>query len=408
MFKTFAAVLIAASVLAAPASRAGHGVATAPARLRASATMPRPATQGLPSRPPRCKKQKKAKHAKDARAGQAGVGEVFGRKPAPQTTGSAPKTGTDRRRRSSAVRAREASRKAGLLPFGAGSVRQCCAKFLSAIRSIRRVMSGSACSTALALFACWQRRRWPTTSPRPWIRRARPIRPAICASAKQSLDLASQLIGQKNAEAFAALLPNALPGWKAEKAQTTAVGAVGLRRLDRRAAAITTPRATTSRCRSPAIRRWSSQIATLLTNPAIAGAMGKLVRVGNQRAIQDRDGNVKMVVANKFMIVGRGLGRRRREARLRAGGGRRQAVEDVGRLSCRARSSLEGVIAPTTAKRPPTSCYAGGDPRGRPRPCGNRSPQAGAARRGAATGPADERRSRQAYSAGCHITGTSS
>src|SRR5260221_4973429 len=45
--------------------------------------------------------------------------------------------------------------------------------------------------------------------------------------AKQSLDLASQLIGQKNAEAFATLLPNALPGWKAEKVQTTALGAVG-------------------------------------------------------------------------------------------------------------------------------------------------------------------------------------
>src|SRR5512138_2783329 len=45
--------------------------------------------------------------------------------------------------------------------------------------------------------------------------------------AKQSLDLASQLIGQKNAEAFSTLLPNALPGWKAEKAQTTALGAAG-------------------------------------------------------------------------------------------------------------------------------------------------------------------------------------
>ena len=31
--------------------------------------------------------------------------------------------------------------------------------------------------------------------------------------------------GQKNAEAFAALLPAALPGWKAEKAQANAVGA---------------------------------------------------------------------------------------------------------------------------------------------------------------------------------------
>ncbi len=50
------------------------------------------------------------------------------------------------------------------------------------------------------------------------------------ANAKQSLDLASQLVGQKNAESFAALLPAALPGWKAEKAETH----VGRRRRVRR------------------------------------------------------------------------------------------------------------------------------------------------------------------------------
>jgi len=38
------------------------------------------------------------------------------------------------------------------------------------------------------------------------------------------------------------------------------------------------------------------QFATMLNNPALAGAMGKLVKVGNQR------GNVVMVVANKFVV----------------------------------------------------------------------------------------------------------
>src|SRR6476646_6399234 len=46
------------------------------------------------------------------------------------------------------------------------------------------------------------------------------------SNAKQQLDLASQLIGQKNAEGFAKLLPEPLPGWTAEKAQSQAVGAV--------------------------------------------------------------------------------------------------------------------------------------------------------------------------------------
>jgi len=119
--------------------------------------------------------------------------------------------------------------------------------------------------------------------------------------AKQSLDLASQLIGQKNAEAFATLLPNALPGWKAEKAQTTALGAVGF--------GASTASRTYNNAKGDHVEvqitgdsAMVSQIATFLNNPALAGAMGKLIRVGNQRAIQDGDGNVKMIVANKFLI----------------------------------------------------------------------------------------------------------
>ena len=120
-------------------------------------------------------------------------------------------------------------------------------------------------------------------------------------SAKQSLDLASQLIGQKNAESFATLLPNALPGWKAEKPQTTALGSVGF--------GASTASRTYNNAKGDHVEvqisgdsAVVSQIAMFLNNPAMAGAMGKLVRVGNQRAIQDGDGNVKIVVANKFLV----------------------------------------------------------------------------------------------------------
>ena len=120
-------------------------------------------------------------------------------------------------------------------------------------------------------------------------------------NAKQSLDLASQLIGQKNAEAFAALLPNALPGWKAEKPQTTAIGASGF------GASVASRTYQNAKGDNVEVQitgdsAMVAQIATFLNNPAMAGAMGKLVRVGNQRAIQDGDGNVKMIVANKFLI----------------------------------------------------------------------------------------------------------
>ena len=44
------------------------------------------------------------------------------------------------------------------------------------------------------------------------------------------------------------------------------------------------------------------QLGPMLTNPAMAGAMDKLVRVGDQRAIQNQDGDIMMLVANKFLI----------------------------------------------------------------------------------------------------------
>jgi hypothetical protein len=44
------------------------------------------------------------------------------------------------------------------------------------------------------------------------------------------------------------------------------------------------------------------QFGPMLNNPALAGAMGKLVRVGDQRAIQTSDGDIMMLVANKILV----------------------------------------------------------------------------------------------------------
>ena len=45
------------------------------------------------------------------------------------------------------------------------------------------------------------------------------------------------------------------------------------------------------------------QFAQIFMNPAIAGAMGKLIRVGDQRAIQTNEGSINLVVANKFLVT---------------------------------------------------------------------------------------------------------
>lgn len=122
------------------------------------------------------------------------------------------------------------------------------------------------------------------------------------ATAKQSLDLASQLIGQKNAEAFAALLPAPLAGWKAEKAQASAVGATMFGGASAASRSYSNDKGDTVEISITGDSAMVMQFAPMLNNPAMAGAMGKLIRIGSQRGIQNQDGDVMMMVANKFLI----------------------------------------------------------------------------------------------------------
>src|SRR5205085_5393372 len=108
-------------------------------------------------------------------------------------------------------------------------------------------------------------------------------------TAKQSLDLASQLIGQKNAEALGALLPKALAGWKAEDVQTSAIGSTVF------GASVASRSYRNAKDENVDVQitgdsAMVAQLAPLLANPQLAGAMGKIVRIAGQPAIQTREG----------------------------------------------------------------------------------------------------------------------
>jgi hypothetical protein len=127
------------------------------------------------------------------------------------------------------------------------------------------------------------------------------------SGAKQSLDLASQLIGQKNAEAFGKLLPNPLPGWTADEVQTTAVGAAGLG-ASSASRNYHKPNGDTIEVQITGDSAIITQYAVFFANPAIAGAMGKLVMIGNIRALQNMEGDLHMIVSNKFLVSVQGGG----------------------------------------------------------------------------------------------------
>ena len=123
------------------------------------------------------------------------------------------------------------------------------------------------------------------------------------AAARTAMEEALQLLAQRTAAGLGSALPNALPGWQAEKAetQTAPLGLMGggsqASRQYRNAAGQTVEIQVTAN--SPIL----SQLAMVMANPAIAGAMGKLIRVGDQRAIQTNNNEIQMLVNNHILVV---------------------------------------------------------------------------------------------------------
>lgn len=127
------------------------------------------------------------------------------------------------------------------------------------------------------------------------------------ATAKQALDTASQLIAQKNAEGFAKALPKPLSGWVAEEAESTASGmaALGGSVASRRYKKGDEIDIEVSISGDNAIL--TQQIA-IFSNAQMAGLMGKLVPINGQKAIQTKEGDITMMVANRFVINVNGSG----------------------------------------------------------------------------------------------------
>lgn len=138
------------------------------------------------------------------------------------------------------------------------------------------------------------------------------------SSAAGSLDYAAQLVRQKKGGELEALLPDALEGWTAEAASSEGAGAAML------GGAVTARR---SYARDD--DRVNIQIVTdspmlqgmmmLFTNPSFATADGgKLERIGGQKAIvkydaTNRQGDISVVVANRFLVTVEGSGVERTE-----------------------------------------------------------------------------------------------
>ncbi|HEV7457319.1 MAG TPA: hypothetical protein VGN96_11150 [Roseococcus sp.] len=124
-------------------------------------------------------------------------------------------------------------------------------------------------------------------------------------AARMALAEAQQLLQQRAGDELAAALPEPLAGWEAEPA--TAGGNSGLALLGG-AGMIQASRTyrhregRTVELQVSADNPLMAQMMMVFNNPAMAGAMGRLVRVGSHRAIQQQSGELLMVLNNRFLV----------------------------------------------------------------------------------------------------------
>jgi hypothetical protein len=122
-------------------------------------------------------------------------------------------------------------------------------------------------------------------------------------TAKQRLDMASQLIAQRNAQVLATVLPRPYQGWTADKPEVTGLGNVlgGM---------ISAKRV----YRGPAGQRVSLSIIgdspmltafmALISNPQIAMMSGnQIVTIAGQQAMIGKNGEIQMAYGNRWFIT---------------------------------------------------------------------------------------------------------
>ncbi len=127
------------------------------------------------------------------------------------------------------------------------------------------------------------------------------------SDAVDSLNYAEQLIQQKKSTGLEAFLPEPLKGWKAEAATSQAASSAMM------GGGITAERNYTKGNSSIEIQIMADSpmlqgVMMMMSNPMFATADGgKLERIGKQKAIvkfdpNTKDGDLQIVVANRFMV----------------------------------------------------------------------------------------------------------
>ena len=121
---------------------------------------------------------------------------------------------------------------------------------------------------------------------------------------RTALQDALQVLSQRAAANLAAALPSTCARSSSrEAAETSSGGALGLLGGGTQASRqYTNAQGQSVKIEVTADSPLIAQMGMLLTNPAMMGAMGKPIRIGNQRAVQTNDNEIQMMVDNRILV----------------------------------------------------------------------------------------------------------
>lgn len=119
---------------------------------------------------------------------------------------------------------------------------------------------------------------------------------------KRAIDLASQLVAQKQSDALAKLLPEPPAGWTAEVADTNASSIVifgGGVTVERRYQKDGKTISLSLMANSPLL----GSMASMFSNPQILGGMGKVFRVKGRVGVMTDDTEIQLALGKTFLTI---------------------------------------------------------------------------------------------------------
>lgn len=123
------------------------------------------------------------------------------------------------------------------------------------------------------------------------------------ATAKQQADSAAMLLAQKSAEQLAAVFPEPLDGWTAEDATTDGMSAAMFGGGIMAGRTYTDGDGNTVTIEVTGDSPMILSLAGIFASPDMAAALGQSAEIAGQQAIVTDEGEIQMMVAERFLIA---------------------------------------------------------------------------------------------------------